>query len=70
MESVGIPGGSPWAITGARGTGVPSVGRYDGIRLTSPVVFGVVDGFMLTGVAYLGGGGGKVDNGVTETTAA
>uniref|UniRef100_A0A915L0T5 Uncharacterized protein n=1 Tax=Romanomermis culicivorax TaxID=13658 RepID=A0A915L0T5_ROMCU len=30
----------------------------------------VVDGFTLTGLAYLGGGSGKADNGVVETTVA
>uniref|UniRef100_A0A915HGN4 Uncharacterized protein n=1 Tax=Romanomermis culicivorax TaxID=13658 RepID=A0A915HGN4_ROMCU len=64
-------GSSPWAIKQARGTGVPSIGRYDTIMLTSPVVFSVVDGFTLTRVAYFGSGRGKADNGVgAETTAA
>uniref|UniRef100_A0A915KTD5 Uncharacterized protein n=1 Tax=Romanomermis culicivorax TaxID=13658 RepID=A0A915KTD5_ROMCU len=69
-ESVGIPGGGPWAITRADGAVVPSVGRYDGITPTSPVILRVVDGFTLTGFAYFGGGGGKVNNRVAETTAA
>uniref|UniRef100_A0A915KT46 Uncharacterized protein n=1 Tax=Romanomermis culicivorax TaxID=13658 RepID=A0A915KT46_ROMCU len=60
-ESVGILGGSPWAIKRAGGASVPSVGRYEGIMLMSPVVSSVVDGFTLTGVAYFGGGDGKAN---------
>uniref|UniRef100_A0A915ICG7 Uncharacterized protein n=1 Tax=Romanomermis culicivorax TaxID=13658 RepID=A0A915ICG7_ROMCU len=62
-ESIGIPGSGPWVIKRARGAGVPSVSRYDAITLTSSVVFGVVDGFTLTGVTYFRGSGGKADNG-------
>uniref|UniRef100_A0A915HFY6 Uncharacterized protein n=1 Tax=Romanomermis culicivorax TaxID=13658 RepID=A0A915HFY6_ROMCU len=64
-ESVGIPGGGPWAIKPAGDTGVPSVGQYDATTLMSPVLFGIVDGFTLTGIAYFGGGGGKANNGVS-----
>uniref|UniRef100_A0A915JNI1 Uncharacterized protein n=1 Tax=Romanomermis culicivorax TaxID=13658 RepID=A0A915JNI1_ROMCU len=37
----------------------------------SPVVFGVVDGFTLTGITYFGSSSGKADNRVgAETTVA
>uniref|UniRef100_A0A915KNJ2 Uncharacterized protein n=1 Tax=Romanomermis culicivorax TaxID=13658 RepID=A0A915KNJ2_ROMCU len=46
-ESVGIRGGSPWAIKRDGGASVLSVGRYDMTMLTSPVVFGIVDRYVL-----------------------
>uniref|UniRef100_A0A915IQX7 Uncharacterized protein n=1 Tax=Romanomermis culicivorax TaxID=13658 RepID=A0A915IQX7_ROMCU len=68
-ESIGILGGGPWAIKRARGAHVPFVGGYNATMLTSPVIFGMVDGFTLTGVAYFSGSG-KADNEVgAETTA-
>uniref|UniRef100_A0A915KKI9 Uncharacterized protein n=1 Tax=Romanomermis culicivorax TaxID=13658 RepID=A0A915KKI9_ROMCU len=45
------------------GASVSSVGRYDAIKLMLPVLFCVVDGFMLTSLAYFSGGSSKADNG-------
>uniref|UniRef100_A0A915KL56 Uncharacterized protein n=1 Tax=Romanomermis culicivorax TaxID=13658 RepID=A0A915KL56_ROMCU len=72
LDDIGLsPGCSPWVIKQARGAGVPSVGRYNMIKLTSPVVLGIIDGLMLTGVTYFGGSGRKADNRVVaETTVA
>uniref|UniRef100_A0A915L1R3 Uncharacterized protein n=1 Tax=Romanomermis culicivorax TaxID=13658 RepID=A0A915L1R3_ROMCU len=70
-ESIGIPGGGPWATKWARGARAPAIGQYHTTMLTSPVVFGLIDGFTLTSIVIIGGSSGRADNGVSaETTAA
>uniref|UniRef100_A0A915IVX3 Uncharacterized protein n=1 Tax=Romanomermis culicivorax TaxID=13658 RepID=A0A915IVX3_ROMCU len=63
-----VVGGGPWAITRAGGALVPSIGRYEAITLTLPVVFRVIDWFTLTGITYFDGGSSKVDKGVGAKT--
>uniref|UniRef100_A0A915LBN4 Uncharacterized protein n=1 Tax=Romanomermis culicivorax TaxID=13658 RepID=A0A915LBN4_ROMCU len=58
------------AVKQARGASVPSVGRYDATMLRSPVVFGVIDGFKLTGFTYFSGSGGKAGDGASAETTA
>uniref|UniRef100_A0A915J2X5 Uncharacterized protein n=1 Tax=Romanomermis culicivorax TaxID=13658 RepID=A0A915J2X5_ROMCU len=71
-ESFGISGSGPWAAKWAGGASLPSIGQYDETTLTSPVVFGMIDRFKVTSVAYFGIGGGNagVDAGAETTTAA
>uniref|UniRef100_A0A915I5N6 Uncharacterized protein n=1 Tax=Romanomermis culicivorax TaxID=13658 RepID=A0A915I5N6_ROMCU len=67
-ESIRIPGDDPWAAKQAGGasttataavTVTVSFGRYDVTRLTSPAIFSIVNGCKATGLAYLGGSGGR-----------
>uniref|UniRef100_A0A915JPZ5 Uncharacterized protein n=1 Tax=Romanomermis culicivorax TaxID=13658 RepID=A0A915JPZ5_ROMCU len=53
MESIGSPGGSPWAAKQVGGAGVPFVGGYDTTTLTSPGIFGVEDGFKVTSASHI-----------------
>uniref|UniRef100_A0A915K7D1 Uncharacterized protein n=1 Tax=Romanomermis culicivorax TaxID=13658 RepID=A0A915K7D1_ROMCU len=55
-ESVVRPGGGPWVAKWAGGAGVPSVSRYDPTMLMLSGIFGLVDGFKVTGITYVGGG--------------
>uniref|UniRef100_A0A915J520 Uncharacterized protein n=1 Tax=Romanomermis culicivorax TaxID=13658 RepID=A0A915J520_ROMCU len=47
-------GCSPSAAKWAGGPGVPSISWYDATTRTLPVVFGITDGFKVTGITYYG----------------
>uniref|UniRef100_A0A915IWJ8 Transmembrane protein n=1 Tax=Romanomermis culicivorax TaxID=13658 RepID=A0A915IWJ8_ROMCU len=68
-EALDSERGGPWEAKRVRGASVPSVGQYHAITLTSPVIFSIVGGFTLTGVAYFSWGS-KADNRVGAKTTA
>uniref|UniRef100_A0A915KY06 Uncharacterized protein n=1 Tax=Romanomermis culicivorax TaxID=13658 RepID=A0A915KY06_ROMCU len=69
----GVCWNSGWRPLGSKTTGgasAPYISWYNMTTLKLPVIFGIIEGFKVTCVAYFGGGGGKAGVSASAGTTA